>query len=261
MKEPIEDMDGRRNLDIEGDDKLHVLFGGTRVVQHTPPSKNTPGLRGIGSILIQSLRDAWRSTTLNARFFVATAADNGCVAYVLRTGFSTSQGKLLRTILFGVKRVTANNLETFGFILFLLVFAIAAAAYVWIKGKLLFRDGGVNEKLHTREFSIAGSEDPTRNKYKLFLECTLILTSVVPPELPIELSLAVNTSLVALSKLGKYESRNVPETWSSRREARNLKSRYISFVRRCILHGTVQNSIRRQSRHLLLRQDRYAHQR
>lgn len=153
LKESIQLVEGKANLDVDGAHKNEMLFSGTKILQATP------------------------STQLESPI---KTPDGGCLGVVMRTGFGTAQGQLVRTMIFSTDRVSANNLESFLFIGFLLIFAIAASWYVWTKG--LERD---------------------LKKSKLLLDCILIITSVVPPELPMELSLAVNASLVALSKYGK----------------------------------------------------------
>ncbi|ESK88685.1 endoplasmic reticulum ca-transporting p-type atpase [Moniliophthora roreri MCA 2997] len=146
-------------LDVDGAHKGVVVFSGTKILQAT------------GSA---NVSDSAPEPSLKT-------PDGGCLGVVLRTGFGTAQGQLVRTMIFSTERVSANNLESFLFIGFLLIFAIAASAYVWVKG--------VERDL---------------KKSKLLLDCILIITSVVPPELPMELSLAVNASLVALSKFAIF---------------------------------------------------------
>ena len=121
-------------------------------------------------------------------------------------------------MIFSTERVSANNMESFLFIGFLLIFAIAASWYVWTKGL----ERGLK-------------------KYKLLLDCVLIITSVVPPELPMELSLAVNASLVALSKFGEFVILD--------RQTAVVLTRLFSDL----LHGAIQDSVRRTRRCLLLR--------
>lgn len=156
IKEPlstVQDTDLEKPLSIKDAHKIHILFGGTRVLTHTSGSVSnyTPATK---------------------------TPDGGSVCYVLQTGFGSSQGKLMRTILFSTESVSANSREAAFFILFLLIFAIAASGYVLYHMYTEDADG----------------------RYKLLLRCILIITSVVPPELPMQLALAVNTSLVALVK-------------------------------------------------------------
>jgi len=42
----VESVELETVLNVDMHSKLHVLYGGTKVVQHTPPSKNAPGLKG-----------------------------------------------------------------------------------------------------------------------------------------------------------------------------------------------------------------------
>ena len=157
LKESIQLRPGETPIDSDGLDKNSFLWGGTKVLQitHGNADEERPKLASG----------------------VPTPPDNGAMAIVTKTGFETSQGSLVRTMIYSTERVSANNVEALLFILFLLIFALAASWYVW--------DEGVRKD---------------RKRSKLLLDCILIVTSVVPPELPMELSLAVNTSLAALSK-------------------------------------------------------------
>eukprot|EP00980_Cylindrotheca_fusiformis_P026148 scaffold15472_cov117-Cylindrotheca_fusiformis.AAC.12 len=143
-----------RALDLQ-EHKQSICFGGTTLlVSHPGDAKGGP--RGI-----------------------PTAPDDGVVGLVLRTGFETAQGSLLRTMAHTQKSVDGiHTKDTYVFILLLLLCAIASAYMVWKEGWA----------------------DESRNKFRLVLHVIMIVTSVVPPELPMELSLAVTNSVADLMK-------------------------------------------------------------
>jgi cation-transporting ATPase 13A1 len=109
LKESIQLREGDEALDVDNVHKNAVLFSGTKILQATPSSEIPSPVQ---------------------------TPDGGCLGVVLRTGFGTAQGQLVRTMIFSTERVSANNLESFLFIGFLLIFALAASWYVWTKGLL-----------------------------------------------------------------------------------------------------------------------------
>lgn len=106
------------------------------------------------------------------------APDGGCIAYVLRTGFDTAKGKLSRSVIFNNENISLKQTEAFILLGLLLILSIAASLYV------------LNE----------GMKDENRDRQKLFLRCILIITSVVPPELPMIMNISINTSLMYLRR-------------------------------------------------------------
>jgi cation-transporting ATPase 13A1 len=188
LKESIELLEGSDRLDVDGTHRNAVLFSGTKVLQAVPTSA---GASTSDDSVVKSGKGAKGGS--------GATPDGGCLGVILRTGFGTTQGQLVRTMIFSTERVSANNFESFLFIGFLLIFAIAASWYVWVKGKPAF----LLYRMDESDWLLSLGVERGLKKSKLLLDCVLIVTSVVPPELPMELSLAVNASLVALSKYGE----------------------------------------------------------
>lgn len=150
LKTYMEDISTDQSLDLQ-EHKQSICFGGTNLLV-----ANEGG---------------------DMRF--PAAPDKGVIGVVLRTGFETAQGSLLRTMAHTQKSVDGiHTKDTYIFILLLLLCAIASAYMVWVEGWA----------------------DESRNRFRLILHVIMIITSVVPPELPMELSLAVTNSVTDLMK-------------------------------------------------------------
>ncbi len=130
------------------------------------------------------------TTVLQVEAAKTATPNDGAIGFVLRTGFETAQGKLVRSVGWDTDRLTGNIFDSLVFIFSLLVVAIVAAIYTFQRG------------MAERVASLP----------KLLLTALLIITSVVPPELPMQLTLAVNTAMGALKKKGIYctESFRIP---------------------------------------------------
>jgi cation-transporting ATPase 13A1 len=198
--------EAKEPLDMKSRHKQHVVSAGTNVVLH----QNDKAPKQFKKV-----------------------PSNGCVGYVLRTGFDTTQGKLVRTILFSAERVTVSSMESYLFLLVLVLFALCSCAYVIYDGLVItpvlyaeqqaealkleaeclagvaagnvsnftdnLSDDSPDNISNSTNCSSTIDEKP-RSTFKLLLTVSRIMTSVVPPEFPITLSLAVNLSLVALIK-------------------------------------------------------------
>ena len=112
-------------LDINNLHRVSTLFSGTSIV-------TVDGASGVGGRSIQR------------------PPDNGAIAYVLRTGFSSSQGTLMQMIEFSQQSVSGDNHEVGLALLLLFVFALVAAGYV-------LKEGLRKKEKTTRKFFLSSS--------------------------------------------------------------------------------------------------------
>ena len=167
MKEGLVELEADENLSMKNRHKMHVLYAGTKMLQCKPA--------------VQEENDSDSESAHAQKLYspIPNPPDDGCLCFVLRTGFSSAQGKLVRMIEGSQEKVKGHEKETGLLLLLLFFFAVASSSYVLYHG------------LH----------DDNRSQYELLLHCILIITSVIPPELPMQMALAVNNSLMTLMKM------------------------------------------------------------
>jgi len=170
MKEGLTELEQGDSLSMKGKHKMNVAYAGTKMLQ----------CKGATDYMNDD-GDTATASDVGARLYgnIPVPPDNGCVCFVLRTGFLSAQGKLVRMIEGSQEKVKGHEKETGLLLLLLFFFAVVSSSYVLYHG------------MH----------DENRSKYELLLHCILIVTSVIRPELPMQMAMAVNNSLMTLMKM------------------------------------------------------------
>ena len=148
MKEGLTEIEEGEHLNMKVKHKMSVAYAGTKMLQ----------CKGAAEVEAQT---GSSKSLLNG---VNNPPDNGCICFVLRTGFSSAQGKLVRMIEGSQEKVKGHEKETGLLLLLLFFFAVASSSYVLYHGL----------------------QNDKRSQYELLLHCILIITSVIPPELPMQ---------------------------------------------------------------------------
>eukprot|EP00559_Dactyliosolen_fragilissimus_P004534 CAMPEP_0184855366 /NCGR_PEP_ID=MMETSP0580-20130426/642_1 /TAXON_ID=1118495 /ORGANISM="Dactyliosolen fragilissimus" /LENGTH=1656 /DNA_ID=CAMNT_0027349867 /DNA_START=15 /DNA_END=4985 /DNA_ORIENTATION=- len=180
MKEGMGEIVDGEQLSMKNQHKTHVLYAGTKMLQ-------CKGVDAVEAEQEGTEEKKDQHDALNAekeyhhKLFenIPKPPDGGSLCFVLRTGFSSSQGKLVRMIEGSQEKVKGHERETGLLLLLLFFFALASSSYVLYHGL----------------------QNDKQSQYELMLHCILIITSVIPPELPMQMALAVNNSLMTLMKM------------------------------------------------------------
>jgi cation-transporting ATPase 13A1 len=164
-------------LDMNGRHRVNVLFSGTSIVTVTAAPDSVDPDSDVKAAVVS--RGSGKQSGTQIQSSLPRPPDHGAIAYVLRTGFSSSQGTLLQMIEYSQQSVTGDSRETGLALLLLFIFALIAAGYV------------LKEGLRKKE----------KTTHEILLKCVIIITSVVPRQFPMQMAMAVNMALLALNKV------------------------------------------------------------
>lgn len=177
IKEGFSEFVEGEELSMKVQHKTHVLYAGTKMLQ-------CKGVDTVDSEIESGNNEGKKEDSITGNYdklygSIPKPPDGGSLCFVLRTGFLSAQGKLVRMIEGSQEKVKGHERETGLLLLLLFFFAVASSSYVLYHGL----------------------QNDKRSQYELLLHCILIITSVIPPELPMQMALAVNNSLMTLMKM------------------------------------------------------------